>query len=114
MLIQLCAEGEIPVLESQTVNPGRLRGRGTNVIMLDTPPGDTKDQQDFRSRGKGDYRPRHRELELAEPPDLAAASIASAVADGELAPPQPAGGRHQGARARWPRLRRRGSHGLPV
>jgi hypothetical protein len=35
-------------------------------MMLDTPPGDTKDQQDYRSRGKRDYRPRHGELQQAE------------------------------------------------
>ena len=116
MPIQLCVKGETAGLENQTVNPGRLRGRGTNVMMLDTPPRDTEDQQDSRSRGKRDYRPRHRELQLAER-GLVFASIASAVggrSSRELAQPRSASGRHQGARARWPRLRRRGSHGLAM
>lgn len=86
-------------------------------MILDMPPGDIKNQQDYRSRGERDYRPRHGELQLAEKRGLVFASIASAAAgrsSRELAQPRPASGRHQGARARWPRLRRRGSHGLAM
>ena len=86
-------------------------------MMSDTPAEDTEDQQDYHNRGEGDYRPRHGELQRAEQGGLALDSIDPAAAgrsSGESGQPRPARGRHQGPRARWPRFRRRGSHGLAM
>jgi hypothetical protein len=86
-------------------------------MMSNTPLGDTEEQQDYRDRGERDYRPRHGEPQLAEQRGLALDPIGSAAAgsgNDEVAQPRQARGRHQGARARWPRLRRRGSHGTAM
>jgi len=84
-------------------------------MMSYAPLGETKDQQDHRGRGEGDYRPRHGEIQRAERRGLALASIVSAAvgrSSRERAHPPSPRGRHEGARARRPRLRRRGSHGV--
>lgn len=47
--------------------------------MPGTPPGDTKDQPDYRSRGHGYYRPRHGEIQRAGRRGLALASMLSAA-----------------------------------
>jgi hypothetical protein len=82
-----------------------------------TPLGETKDQQDYRSRGEGDYRPRHRGAQRAERRGLVIASIAPAIvgrSSRDRAQSRSARGRHEGARARRPRLWRRGSHGVAM
>jgi len=76
---------------------------------------EAKEQEDYRSRAGGSYRPRHRETEHAERPGQTFALPVSAAAgrrSRDRTQPAPARGRHQGARARRLRRRRRGSHGV--
>ena len=83
--------------------------------MRGTKQGEIEAQQE-RSREEGDYRARHREMRRAGKRGLVLASIGSAAGRSgrEGAEPQSARGRHEGARVRRPRFRRRGSHGVTV
>jgi hypothetical protein len=76
---------------------------------------EAKDQEDYRSRPDGSYRPRHGEIEHAGRRGRTFALVMSAAAgrnSRDRAHPAPTRGRHQGARARRLRRWRRGSHGV--